>query len=186
MAENEMLDVGSPRRYKKWRHSVEDAAPADSADCLYEEFSAILKKELRREPLHAVLTACGRDRAALREVVATFKNRSLARMVETAYRIAGSSDPTVVARKLAELLFARVMSRCNRYFFRRDQQESRRIALETAAIARFDSCKAEVIGWLAASLQNQPIRRTQRAPKPATSATVLVSASLLQLQKESS
>lgn len=186
MAENEVLDVGSPRRYRRWRHILSDsnAVPSDSADCLYKEFSAVLKKELRRQPLHAVLTACGRDRAALMEVVATFKNRSLARMVENAYRIARSSDPTAVARKLAELLIDRVISRSNRYVLRQNQPETRRAALETAAIARFESCKAEVIGWLVASLRNQPIQRTLRVPKVQPTATILASSSLIQSQKE--
>lgn len=186
MAENEILDVGNPRQYRKWRHSLADsnASPSESADCLYEEFAVVLRKELRKQSLYAVLMACGRDRASLREVVDTFKNRSLAMMVDKAYRIANSSDPTTVARKLAELLVDRVIGRCNRYLLRQGQSEARRASLETAAAARFESCKVEVIGWLVASLQNQPVRRLARVSKVSSLAEV-ASRSLLQPQKES-
>lgn len=185
MAENEVLDVGSPRRYKKWRHSLMNptATPSEAAACLYEEFSSILKKELRRQPLYSVLVACSRDRATLREAVAAFKNQSLATMVKNAFRIAGSANPTAVAKVLTGLLVDRVIGRSNRYLVLQKETETRRASLENAARVRFESCETEVVGWLAASLQNQPVPRPPRIPKVRASSEAVISRSLLP-QKE--
>lgn len=185
MAENEVLDVGSPRRYRNWRHSLASptGTPADAAQQLCDEFSNILRKELRRQPLYLVLVACQRDSSALREAVATFKNRSLATMVKNAFRIAGSSNPAAVAEVLAGLLVERVIGRCNSYLVRQKESESHRAALEMAARARFDGCKADVIDWLAASLQNQPVPRPARVSKKPVTSEVMVATSLLR-QKE--
>lgn len=181
MAENEVLDVGSPRRYRKWRRTLASptASPSDAAGCLYEEFSSVLRKELRRQPLYAILVACQRDRATLKEVVAAFKNRSLANMVKNSFRIAGSTDSVAVARTLAGLLIERVLGRSDRYLVRQKETESRRASLEQAARARFESCKAEVVGWLAASLQNQPVPRPPRTTKVRATPEALVSTSLI-------
>lgn len=86
MAENEILDVGSPRRYRRWRQALADAgvSPSETAECLSAEFQKILRNKLRRYSLYVVLKACKTDRNALREVVATFGDRALAKRVEQA------------------------------------------------------------------------------------------------------
>ncbi|OFW03751.1 MAG: hypothetical protein A3G20_04725 [Acidobacteria bacterium RIFCSPLOWO2_12_FULL_59_11] len=122
MAENEVLDVGSRWRYRRWREALGDAnlSPAAVADCLPEEFVAILRNALRRKPLYLILKACSQDRGVLREAINNFKDRDMAKLVERAHTIARSTDPSVVARKLAELLVDKFVDRANRYALRHD------------------------------------------------------------------
>lgn len=181
MAENEILDVGNPRRYRVWRATALDVAtaPASSAECLYDEFANVLKKELRRQPLYGVLRACGKDPNLLKEAVAAFKNRSLAKMVELAYRLANSRNASEVAEKLGQLLIDRVIDRSNRYLLRKDLKESRRSALETAAVSKLQACKPEVVALLTASLLNLPVDAPRRPASTPRTHELLLSKSLV-------
>lgn len=182
MAENEVLDVGNRRRYRRWRQALADAnaSPANVADCLSEEFLPILRSSLRREPLYLVLKACGQDREALHEVVIKFKERYMAKLVEKAYAITRSNIPLVVADKIAELLVGDLVDRANRYAFKHNHNANgdRHAALEHATYARLETCKAQIIGVLAASLRGELIHRVRGAPRARVSAQALNSLSL--------
>ncbi|MEX0735162.1 MAG: hypothetical protein WD051_11105 [Steroidobacteraceae bacterium] len=188
MAENEILDVGSPRRYRRWRQALADAgvSPSETADCLSAEFQTILRNKLRRNPLYVVLKACKADRAALREVVATFKDRALAKLVEQACAITRSTDPPVVARKMADLLVDRLLDRATCYSLKQNgHTESARFApLQRATGEKLEACKAQVVTWLTASLNDQPIARTPRVVREKPSAESLLSKSLLHSEKK--
>lgn len=182
MAENEVLDVGSPRRYRRWRQALADcgiSAPA-VAECLCDELLITVRKKLRGKPLYLVLKACGPDRSVLQEAVSTFKDRAMAKLVEQAHRITRSNDPLLVAQKIAELLVDGLLGRANRYAFKYHPNSDgvRHAALEHAASARLEACKPEIVGLLAASLRNEPIRRVRGAPKARVSAESLTSLSL--------
>ena len=183
MAENEILDVGNSRHYRRWRKALADAnfSPTEVAECLREDFLLVLRKKFRGGPLYLVLKACGQDRKALQEAVANCKDRAMAKYVEQAHAITRSSDPLVVARKIAELMIDGVMGRANRHAFKHTQNADsvRHAALESTASARLEACKSEIVSLLAASLRNEPIRRMFRAPKARPSAEILAETSLL-------
>jgi hypothetical protein len=182
MAENEVLDVGNPRHYQRWRRALADAnlSPSEIADCLFEGLSSVLRKKLRGKPLYLVLKACGPDREALQEAVVNFKDRAMAKWVEQAYAITRSNDPLVVAGKIAELLVDRLVDRANRHAFKHDNNADgvRHASLERAASARLETCKPEIVGLLAASLRGEPIRRMRKAPTAKPSVNSLLSKSL--------
>ncbi len=182
MAENEVLDVGNRRRYKRWRQALADAnaSPASVADCLSDEFQTILRNRLRRKPLYLIFRACGQDRQVLQEAVVSFKDRQMAKLVEKAYAITRSNIPLVVAGKIAELLVDSLVDRANSYAFKHDHNANadRHAALEQAASARLDACKPQIVSLLAASLRNEPIGRMRGVPKAPNSAQTLTSLSL--------
>lgn len=182
MAENEILDVGNRRRYRRWRQALADSnvSPAGVADCLSDEFLTILKSRLRRKPLYLIFKACGRDRSVLQEAVINFKDREMAKLVEKAYAITRSNIPLVVAEKIAELLVDGLVDRANSYAFKHDHNANgdRHAALEHAASARLEACKPQIVSLLAASLRDEPISRVRGAPKAPVSAQALSSLSL--------
>lgn len=188
MAENEILDVGSPRRYRRWRQALADAGvnPSETADCLSGEFQSILRNKLRRNPLYVVLKACKADRTALKEVVATFKDRALAKLVEQACGITRSTDPPVVARKMADLLVDRLLDRATCYSLKQNSNGdgARFAALERATAEKLEGCKAQVVSWLTASLSDQRIPRAPRTSREKPSAESLLSKSLLRSEKK--
>ena len=182
MAENEVLDVGNRRHYRRWRESLADPnlSPSEVSEPMVEEFLLRLRNNLRRKPLYVVLKACGSDRQALQEAVANFKDRVMAKWVEGAYRITQSTNPLIVGQKIAELLIDTLVDRANRYASRQGNVDrDRHAALEHAASARLEACKPEIVRLLAASLRGEPIRRPRRAPKDQPSAASITSLSLL-------
>ena len=184
MAENEVLDVGNPRRYQRWRQALADGlSHADTVECLYEDFVTILRNKLRGKPLYLVLKACGRERNALQEAVANFKDRAMAKLVEQAHHITRSSDARVVAPKIAELLIDRLVNRASLYALRHVNADNAH-SLEHAASARLEACKPQIVDVLTASLRDEPIRRVLNAPKARLSAEALNARSLLSRQAE--
>lgn len=177
MAENEVLDIGNPRHFRRWRKALTDTdlGASEVAECLFEDFSEVLRNKLRGKPLYLVLKACGSDRAALRDVVANFKNREMAKVVEQAHIITCSHDPLVVAEKMTELLIQKLAGRACR-----DALKSGRIAdaLERAVSAKLCACRPEIVALLAASLLDKPIPRLRRIAKARPSVQVLLSTSL--------
>jgi len=177
MAENEVLDVGNHRRYRRWRQALADASVAG---CLTEEFLTILRNRLRRKPLYLVLKACEQDRKVLQEAIVNFKDRHMAKLVEKACAITRSKIPLIVASKIAELLVDGLVDQANRYAFKHDHDTNggRHSALEQVTSARLEACKPEIVGLLAASLRGEPIRRVRGAPQANVSAQALNSLSL--------
>jgi len=186
MAENEILDVGSPRRYRRWRQALADAGvnPSETADCLSAEFQTILRNKLRRNPLYVVLNACKSDRTALKEVVATFKDGALAKLVEQSCAITRSTDPPIVARKMADLLVDRLLDRATCYSLKQNGDRARFAALERATAEKLEACKPQVVSWLAASLNDQRIPRVPRISREKQSAESMLSKSLLRSENK--
>lgn len=190
MAENEILDVGNPRHYRRWRKALADAnlSPTEVAECLSEDFQLVLRKKLWGKPLYLILKACGQDRKALLEAVADCKDRAMAKLVEQAHKITRSSDPLVVAGKIADLLIDSLVGRANRYAFKHDHTADsvRHSMLEQTASSSLKACKSEVINQLAASLRNEPIRRMPTVRKVRLSSEFSVNTSLIRLANKPS
>lgn len=188
MAENEILDVGNLRHYRRWHKALADPnlSPAEVAECLSEDFLAVFRKKLRGKPLYLILKASAHDRKTLLEAIVNSTERAMAKFVEQACTITRSSDPLVVAHKIAELMIDGAMDRANRFAFQHahNADSIRHAALERAASARLEACKVEIVGLLTASLRNEPIRRMPRVAKARPTAEVLVSTSLLRPASE--
>ena len=119
MAENEVLDVGNRRRYRRWREALAtlNFSALEVAEPFVTEFLIRLGNNLRRKPLIAVLKACGSDRQALQDAVANLKYRAMAKCVERANRITQSTNPLIDGQKSAELLIDGQVDKANRYAF---------------------------------------------------------------------
>ena len=182
MAENEVLDVGNRRHFKRWRAALGDPGltPAAVAESLYQDFSEVLRNKLRGKPLYLVLKACASDREALRDVVANFKGRELAKVVEQAHRITRSNDTAVVAEKMTELLINRLLGCASRYALRSECSAGggRQAEIERAASTKLIACKPEITALLTAALRAEPIPRIRRMPKVRPSVESVLSTSL--------
>lgn len=182
MAENEVLDVGNRRHYRRWREALADPnlSPSDVSELFAQESLLRLRNNLRRKPLYAVLKACGSDRHALREAIANLKDRALAKFVERAYRITQSTNPLIVGIKIAELLIDTLVGRANRYALRQGNVDGvRHAALDHATSARLEACKSEIARLLASSLRGEPIGRPHTTRKLQPSAASITSLSLM-------
>jgi|CXWL01.1.fsa_nt_gi hypothetical protein len=186
MAENEILDVGNPRRYRHWRNAIADPSlsPEEASEPLVSEFLKILQGKLRKKPIYQVLKACGRDSTALREAIENLRDRALAKVVQQAYGLTRSRDPSKVAPVVAELLIGGLVDKSNKFLLRHDHNlnRGRQGALERAALLRIDNARTEIVGWLNAALRNEPIRRVSRKESSRRGAGSLVSSSLLHRQ----
>ncbi|MBE1162787.1 hypothetical protein [Dyella acidiphila] len=182
MAENEVLDVGSRRNYKRWLAVVADSGVSASvaADRLAEDCLATLLRKLRAQPLYLVLKACGVDQIALQSAVATFKDASLARWVETAYRITQSTEPSVIARKVAELLIDGVQSQATRFTMRNDLSidQNRRDELELATSTSLLAARDQIVEVLEHSLRNGIPQRKRSVSREQQRKEPLISRSL--------
>lgn len=187
MAENEVLDVGNRRHYRRWRESLADPnlSPSEVSEPLVVEFLLRLRNNLRRKPLYTVLKACGSDRQALQDAVANLNDRAMAKWVEGAYRITQSTNPLIVGHKIAELLIDTLVDRANRYALKQGNLDrDRHAALEHAASARLQACKPEIARLLATSLRGEPIRRPHGTHNVQPSAASITSLSLLRSAEE--
>lgn len=178
MAENEVLDVGYGKQYRRWRHALADASlsPAEIAQKLSQDFASILRSKLRGEPFYLVLKACGQDRVALQEAVGAFKNRTMAKLVEQAFKITKSTDPSMVATKMADLLIARLRDKANCYALqhRHNADATRHAAIEVETAASLEKIKPRIVEALTASLSNRSVKQFRRpsVPRPTPQAVL--------------
>jgi|GEM_PF-4649822 len=173
MAENEILDVGSPRRYRKWRSALcdLDSSPETIAGFLEEEFVLVTRKCLQGTPLYLILQACGNDRDAMQRAVESCKNRDLARYAEQAYRSTGSRDINVLANHIASALTDSLQDRARIYVMNSENLGRERYReVEAATETRLNTCKGKIVRMLVASLRNEKLPRrpvlSQRAQSP--------------------
>ena len=161
MAENEVLDVANPRRYRRFLRALADPnlGPIEVGNCLVQDFWRTLRSKLRGAPL---------------------KEREMAKHVERARTITKSSDPLVVAGKIAELLTDGLVDQLRRHAAQHDHNanSARHAALEYEASARLAACKTDIVKVLAASLSGEPMPRARRAAKPKASARSVLGRSL--------
>lgn len=183
MAENEVLDLGNPRQYARFRHLLAsaDASAEQVVDGLVEDFLPSVRRVLRRAPLYTVLKACGKDRLALQEAIAALKERGTATLVRQAHTMTRSTDPAVIAKKVTELLIDGVIDRVRHRSLPHAHyaDAAQRSALIVEAERRLNSCRSEVENLVATSLRGDPIKRNRRTLGPHTSANALVGSTLL-------
>ena len=183
MAENEILDLGNPRRYRKWRSALSDSeqSPERVAGFLEEEFISVVRNSLQRTPLHLILKACSEDVVAMRGALEACKNRDLARSAEQAYHSTRSKDVDVLADHIAIGLIDRVLDRVQ-------VQASRHIdslgperyrAVVSATEARLEACRGEITALLSASLREGKIPRRRAVSNQSQSSRELAGQSLL-------
>lgn len=179
MAENEILDVGNPRRYKQFRNALCDSSLSDSdvAEALEEDLKDALRKKLRRKPIYLVLQACDVGGNLLRAAVDSLKDRHLAKIVERAHAASRSSDPSVVASAMASMLIDGVIEKAMR--FARKQTPNgdgiRYASLESAARNQLEAYRPQIAAELEASLRNVPGRRGPARPKKTVQAVASMS-----------
>lgn len=182
MAENEILDVGNPRRYKQFRIALSDnrASDYEVAEALEADFKDALRKKLRGKPLDLVLKACDVGGNLLQSAVETLKDRHLAKIVERAYAASRSDNPSDVASTMADILIDGAVERAMR--FARKQPSGidgiRHASLEAIARSQLDACKPQIAAELEASLRNVSSRREPIRPRKTPQA--VASTSLVQ------
>jgi hypothetical protein len=166
MAENEILDIGSSRRYKRWKEALTDAglSAADIAATLPEDLMSMLRSKLRKKPLLLILQACRQDPNVLQDAIADFKEISLARYVQSAFEITKSVDPNVVAKKMTDLIVDGLINR-----------SEIQIAREKF---RLEQCKPELMKLLGSSLNGESPRQARARPRNRPSTQSVVSMSL--------
>lgn len=185
MAENEILDLGSPRRYRKWRAALcnPTLSPEQKAELLQNEFVSLTRKSLQGTSLYLILQACGKDRAALQAVIDSCKNRELARLAEQAFSLTQSRNVYVLADNIASMLIDRVHDNARLHALKRIEglDDQQLVALESATSSSLRKCKAEVVAQLMASLSNVKLPKLQqpRPRRPRQSARAVSEVSLL-------
>jgi hypothetical protein len=183
MAENEVLDVGNPLHYRRWRrmlaaHNVDERA---AASALSEDFLSVLRKTLRREPVSLILKACGRDVLALQQAVEGCKDRAFGKSIEQACKIAGTKDPISVAHVLADLLIGDLVDAANRraHRYQRGPGQFGQGVLEAETTTRLEACRPAVTELLVASLRGERIKRATSKRKQVPTAKAFVMQSIL-------
>ena len=181
MAENEMLDVGSNKRYRRWKAALTNVnlAPIEVASILSDELLTLLKSKLRKRPLSVVLSACKGDPVMLQDAIESFKEISLARLVVQASHLCRSMTSEDVAIATADLLVEGLQDRASlqagkeRYGLDR----SRQAEIRSETFIKLEECKPELIRMLRASLSGQDNvhMRITRRPRPSAKAVVSLS-----------
>ena len=85
MAENEVLDVGNRRYFKRWRAALADAncSALATAELLSQDFEQVLRSELQRKPFYLVLRACGSSRVCANSRADSMINRSSSESIDS-------------------------------------------------------------------------------------------------------
>jgi hypothetical protein len=183
MAENEILDLGNPRRYARFRHLLasSDATVEQVVVGLIEDVVPTTRAVLRRQPLYMILKACGQDRATLRQAVAGCTEWEMASLTVQAHAICRSNDPVVMGQTAARLLVEKIADRVRRFSLRDDQSivPARRTALLQETERRLNECRSEIEGLIAASLRGEPIKRTRRRSVVRSPASAIIGDSLI-------
>lgn len=166
MAENEILDVGSPRRYRKWRSALGNAALSGEqvADCLREEFVALTRKSLQGTPLYRILQACDQGPAAIQAAIDICKNRNLANIAKGAIRTTPSQNLDETAEKIFVRLCAELQDKVRLFAVKQGLDDKPRTAQEAATAVALQACKAEVVSQLKASLGAAKLPKLQQPP----------------------
>lgn len=182
MAENEILDIGSSRRYKRWKEALTDAglSAADIAATLPEDLMSMLRSKLRKKPLLLILQACRQDRNALQDAIADFNEVSLARYVQSAFEITKTVDPNVIAKKMTDLIVDGLINRSEIQISREKfgLNAARRADIQSETIAKLEQCKPELIKLLGSSLNGESPRQARARPRNRPSTQSVVSMSL--------
>ncbi len=182
MAENEILDIGSSRRYRRFKAALADAglSPADVAGTFGEEVLAQLRRQLCNEFLYPILKASKKDPAALRDAFSAFKEKDLARQVLNACAITQSSDVNVVAAKAGDLLIGKLIDQFQLHIAKDKYglDAARCAELHREIVKNLEGLRAQFVVELSHSLSGgkPKLLRASRQSRP--SANALASTSL--------
>jgi len=182
MAENEILDIGSSRRYRRFKAALTDVelGPADVAETFGEEMLSQLRRQLSKNSLYTILKASEQDALALSDAIDAFSEKTLARLVLNACAITKSTDVNVVAGKAGDLLIDKLVEQCQLHIGRDKYgfDAAKCAALQHEIVANLEACRGQIVGVLSNSLSGgkPKILRASRRSQP--SANTLVSTSL--------
>lgn len=185
MAENEILDVGNPRRYAKWRAAVADSTcdvPV-AVDALFAESLRLTGNQMRQlgKLLYPALKACGGDPAKLSKAVEALKQKHLVVLFERAVAITRSTDLLVIAATAAQLLTDKLPDGALGYCLRKGdrEQHGRYKAIDAVTRAGLDEHRRQIAHLMALALQGGPVPLSAARRRKAT-AEAVNSTSLLQ------
>lgn len=182
MAENEILDIGSPRRYRRFKAALTDAglSPADVAETFSEEMLTLLRRQLSKNSLYTILKASEQDPVALSDAIDAFSEKTLALQVLNACAITKSTDVNVIAAKAGDLLIDKLIDQCQLHIAKDKYglDAARCADLNREIVANLEGCRDQVVVALNNSLRGgkPKILRASRQSRP--SANALVSMSL--------
>jgi len=182
MAENEILDVGNSKRYRRWKAALTNGelASDEVASILSKELQTLLKRSLRKQPLSIVLKACDGDKSTLPDAIESFTEKSLARRVAQAARMCNSTDPFKVGTVVADLVANELIDRANLHIgkdrYGLDSTKQAEIRRET--IAKLEQSKPELTRVLCASLSGHSDIRWNTESRRRQSAVEVASLSL--------
>jgi hypothetical protein len=183
MAENEILDIGNPQRYRRFKVALGNSnlLASDIASMLREDLMSMLKTKLSKNTLYLILQACKQDVAALKDAILAFKEPAITKFVENAIAITKSVDPNVIARKVADLLINRLFDQANVHIakdkYGLDIVRRREVQNETES--NLEACRPEVVDLLGRSLHGEIARATRRQPRGRPRVTINASTSLI-------
>jgi hypothetical protein len=188
MAENEIIDLGHPRRWRRTRRAL------SNADCSLEEVVVAaradvegvckgLPKALKQgPPLALLLQSAMGSPIQMQAVIAQFTEKGLATLVRDAMALARSRDPAKVAAAAASHLIDSLIGQIEMRAGRESRFRSlkARQDLIVGVSAAFRPYEAPLKEMLESSLRNGPVHRFRRltAPTPRLSAGQLVNLSV--------
>jgi len=179
MAENEMLDFGSPRRYRRWKAALRDEGSSEEscAAILREEFLHLLRGKLRRGgPIHLLLRASNSSPEALRGVIESLKDKYIVRVLRNAIASCGSTDPDVVARAAVVRMVEDVVDKARLQTLKAYPANPARCReMEGALRSDLSAATPTLVNDLKAALLDLPIPRSAPRPKPSVQSVAATS-----------
>lgn len=170
MAENEILDI----RGQRWQRSRAALAlpnwnPTAVAECIADDLNRGLQVQLRKgmkvgQTLRDILRAPEDNAAAMRAAAQSFHDRGVGQLTQNAVKIAGSREPSVVAKCAADMLMNAVKERALALAGRSAsyQEYAERQALGKAIDMEFQACRGGIVANIEASLRGQPAKPLRR------------------------
>jgi hypothetical protein len=180
MAENEILDIKG-NRWRSTRRLVAQSSSscAEIAESAISDLHSGVNRDLiaclrRGQPLVALIRAATGSSEALREVIQSFTNRGLARIVGRAIENCGSPlNPTRIAERAALILTEKAFDKVRAFAAEQPEFEkaSRRRELENELAARLDTARNLVAEHIEKALEGEKIRRASSTRKSRPSAS---------------
>jgi hypothetical protein len=172
VAENELLDVASAKRWGETRSDLRaEAAPATVAQHAVEELIRSLRSTLalagrKGQTLESLLSVAALGNEARRAALFCFNDHTLARMVMTAaQKLPGCADRALLVRTVSAMIADRVRDAIVRHSMEtsRYQAPSEREALSRELASRLELARQQIGSVIDASLQGL---RVKTAPRP--------------------
>ena len=174
-----MLDLGSPRRYRRWKAALRDEGCSDEARAaiLREELLQLLRGKLRRGgPVHLLLRASSSSPEALKGVVESLKDKYMVRVLQNAIATCGSTDPDAVARAAVARLVEDVVDKARLQTLKAYPASPERCRdMERALRSDFSGAAPTLVNDMKAALLDLPIPRSAPRPKPSVQSVAATS-----------